>query len=257
MNKLSERITILTTTHLKASAHRLEPGYPGNHDRSNTSTSLIDFMISELYKSLDCYDIRHIISIDHDPSDRMSCDYLDNLNILATKYPNIEIIVTTTGIRDSIFNLIKSVQTDYYLWFEHDWQFMVNPNLRELIEIFDTNDDINYIRFNKRANIHMNCDTKLEQRNINVFNQNITLLATDGWSNNPYIARVSIWNTWFEYLNDTSTRKYVTIEQELQSYYRTHIERDGWHNAVKHWGVYIYGKFNDPKRVHHLNGKNL
>ena len=45
--ELKDRITILTTTHYKASAHRLHPNYPVNHDRKFTDTNLIGGVVCD------------------------------------------------------------------------------------------------------------------------------------------------------------------------------------------------------------------
>ena len=43
---LNKKVTILTTTHFKASAHRLHKTYPANHDRRFTHTNLIENTIN-------------------------------------------------------------------------------------------------------------------------------------------------------------------------------------------------------------------
>jgi hypothetical protein len=50
--ELKDRITILTTTHYKASAHRLHPNYPVNHDRKFTDTNLIGGVVCDLYEKM-------------------------------------------------------------------------------------------------------------------------------------------------------------------------------------------------------------
>jgi hypothetical protein len=251
---MNKKLTILTTTHYKASAHRLEHGYPGNHDRLYTHTNLIEYMITSLYNFLNEYDITHYISLDHDPADAGSCEYLENLYVLAEKYKNIKIIVTETGIRNSILNLVNSVETDYFLWFEHDWEFVKEVNLNTLIQLMDNNSDINYIRFNKRKNLTAVGDRILKEFNID----NINLCATNLWSNNPYIARTSFWkNTWIPLLVNNTGRQYVTIERELEIAYSNIISAIGFDRAVKTWGVFIYGKYGDTNVVNHLNGKTL
>lgn len=254
---MKEKLTILTTTHFKASAHRIQASYIGNHDRYNTSTDLILETIENLYKYLDTNEIRHIISLDHDPKDHGSCEYLNNLNKLTINYPNIEIIVTTDGIRNSIMNLINSVETKYFLWFEHDWQFVRDCKFKYLLDLMDSESNINYIRFNKRDNIIMNCDSELLERKFNVNDVDIVLCGTSGWSNNPYLGRLDNWkDQWMTYLHEMPKKdQHVTIEVELQNLYRGDISKLGFEKALDKWGVYIYDKRGASKVVHHTNGK--
>jgi hypothetical protein len=253
---MKDNLTILTTTHFKASAHILERGYPANHDRKNTSTELIEYMILNLYKKLNSNEIIHYISLDHDPKNEGSCEYLENLKLLSKKHPNIRLIITIKGIRESILNLINSVETKYFLWFEHDWEFNSNISLVSLLNLMDKYNNINYIRFNKRSNIISGVDSMLKQYNYKLNNETYNLCATNGWSNNPYLGRKDNWdNFWLKILNN-SKRKYVTIELELQNEYRKDINELGFDKAIEKWGVYLYGNINNKKTVNHLNGRN-
>ena len=95
---MKDKVTILTTTHYEASAHRLCKDYPGNHDRKYTHTNLIKGVIDKLYSKIDVSDLRHIVSLDHNPDSKGSNEYLDNLIKLSEEYENLEIITTTDGI---------------------------------------------------------------------------------------------------------------------------------------------------------------
>jgi hypothetical protein len=255
---MKEKLTILTTTHYKASAHRLDSTYRFDHSRSTTSTSLIESTIEKLYEFLGTRDICHYISLDHDPTDKGSCTYLDNLNKLLVNYPNINLIVTTTGIRQSIINLINAVQTEYFLWFEHDWHFKRDVNLIDLIQLMDNEKHINYIRFNKRQNIVLNCDSQLLEQTFNINDKTIYLCGTDGWSNNPYLGRTDNWKTvWMHYLENNLRKQHITIELELQEEYRRQIAKDSFQSVLQKWGVYIYDRLGAPQTVHHVNGKLL
>lgn len=248
---MKERVTILTTTHCVASAHRIQAGYPANHDRKNSKTDLIENTISTLYeynpKFREC---SHVISLDHNPNFESSVEYLNNLQNLKSKFPNVSVIVTEEGIFNSIRNLIHSVKTDYYLWFEHDWQFVKPVDFDNLINLFDTQKHINYVRFNKRSTIIAGCDTKLVNSNID----NLTI--TSGWSNNPYFGRSSFFKEKIDLLIDKKNKN-VTVEEDFQSMYRDDIKKLGMGEAEKKWGIYIYGKLNDTQVVKHLNGRVL
>lgn len=255
---MKDKLTILTTTHYRASAHRFDSNYKYDHSRSTTSTLLIESTIKKLYEFLGTTDICHYISLDHDTNDEGSCVYLDNLNKLPVDYPNINLIVTTTGIRQSIFNLINAVQTEYFLWFEHDWHFQRDVNLIDLLQLMDDEKHINYIRFNKRNNIVFNCDSQLVERSFNINNKTIYLCGTNGWSNNPYLGRTDNWKTvWMQFLKNNLGIQHITIELELQNEYRRQILEDSFESVLQKWGVYIYDRLGAPQSVHHVNGKLL
>ena len=254
---MNNKITILTTTHYKASTSKI-PGYPANHNRLYTHTNLIENIIQDLYSKIGCSDLRHIISLDHDENDEGSKIYLQNLKNLEDKYPNIEIITTTKGIYHSIKNLVENTKTPYYLWWEHDWKFIQPMNLNKLIKLMNKNKEINYIRFNKRPNITAGGDTKLWEYKKS---KEINLLGTTCWSNNPYFGRVSKMLEWYkmmknsEEIGEIDARYHPTIEVFLQSKLRDDVNIST-EEAEKNWGVFIYGKMNENKRVEHLDGKN-
>tara|TARA_B100000287_G_C20576600_1_gene758698 strand:- start:425 stop:1192 length:768 start_codon:yes stop_codon:yes gene_type:complete len=250
---LNKKVTILTTTHFKASAHRLHKTYPANHDRRFTHTNLIENTIKHLYKSINCVKLKHIISLDHDDNDVGSNEYLKNLNELSEKYDNLEIIYTTKGIYYSIKNLIEEVDTDYYLWWEHDWKFVKNMDLNKLVDVMDKYENINYIRFNKRKTVRANCDTNLWD--VSKYKE-INLTGTTGWSNNPYFGRKSKMMEWYDMMDNETSNFHPTIEVILQDKMREDIRKLGLEEAEKKWGVFIYGKINDEKLVEHLNGRD-
>ena len=93
---MKDKVTILTTTHFEASAHRICKDYPGNHDRKYTHTNLIKGVMDGLYEKIGISDLRHIISLDHNPDSKGSNEYLDNLNNLSEEYENLEIITVNS-----------------------------------------------------------------------------------------------------------------------------------------------------------------
>ena len=256
---MKDKVTILTTTHFEASAHRISKDYPGNHDRKYTHTNLIKGVMNGLYEKIGTNDLRHIISLDHNPDSKGSNEYLDNLNKLSEEYENLEIITTTDGIYHSIKNLTHSVETDYYLWFEHDWQFNEEIDLSKFVEIMEKYNHINYIRFNKRANVSTGSwgDKALwESPEIPEMN----LIKTTQWSNNPYFGRASKMKDWYKVLDEKISDGvdfHPTIELQLTRMYESHIHQYGIESANKEWGIFIYGKMGESARVHHLNGKDL
>jgi hypothetical protein len=252
--KIKNRITILTTTHYKASVVTNEDtNYPDYHDRKYTHTNLIKGVIDDLYSKIGDDNLRHIISLDHNPDSKGSNEYLDNLIKLSEDYKNLEIITTTEGIYYSIRNLINSTNTDYYLWWEHDWKFVNKINLNEFISLMDKNKNVNYVRFNKRENVVKAADTQIW---TTPHITEMDLLRTTCWSNNPYVGRKSKMKDWYKMMNETKEKFSPTIEQFLQGKMRSDIKSMGIDKASSDWGVFIYGNYNDSNMVSHLNGKN-
>jgi hypothetical protein len=250
---MKKRITILTTTHYRASAHRLLDSYGRNHDRKFTHTKLIEVVIKDLYDKIGSNDINHIISLDHDSNNDGSNEYLNNLLKLEKIYPNLKIIYTEGGIYDSIRNLINHADTDYYLYWEHDWEFVNNMDLNEFISLMDKYENINYIRFNKRHNVAVACDYNLwDTDDIPEMN----LLRTSGWSQNPYVGRKSKMLDWIKMMDETEEDFDPTIELFLQTKMRDDIKNMGIDRASDEWGVFLYGNLNDASTVSHLNGQD-
>ena len=252
--KLTDRVTILTTTHYRASAHRLHAGYPANHDRQFTHTDLIGGVIKSLYKRINCSNLKHTISLDHDENNDGSNEYLNNLNKLKDVYPNLNVIKTNKGIYYSIKNLIESVETDYYLWWEHDWEFKKNMSIQQFVDIMDKYENINYIRFNKRNTVRAACDSHLWE--ANTAKDDMKLTGTSCWSNNPYFGRKSKMMEWYDMMDKEESNFHPTIELLLQNKMRSDISTFGEKEVEKIWGVYIYGEIGGEQLINHLNGRD-
>lgn len=57
-----------------------------------------------------------------------------------------------SGLKWSFINSAEYIQTDYVLFMEHDWEFLVEINWEDVVQTMDKNDFIKKISFNKRAN---------------------------------------------------------------------------------------------------------
>ena len=243
---MKEKITILTTTHFVASTSKRK-GY----------TNLIKSTITDLYEKIWTNNLNHIISLDHDESNKGSVEYLNNLKKLEKEFTNLKVITTTKGIYYSIKNLVENSTTPYYLWFEHDWEFINEMDLLPFIEVMDKDKNVNYIRFNKRSTVQAGCDGKLWEYK----NPNMSLVGTNGWSNNPYFGRKAKMLEWYEKMDKSgeigsSDDKYdPTIEVYLQKHLRNDLSHSK-EKFLKNWGVFIYGKKGDSALVQHINGRN-
>jgi hypothetical protein len=183
-----------------------------------------------------------------------------------------------------MINSAKQIKTPYVLFLEHDWFFEIDINWNKLVDMMKQYAFINKISFNKRANEIMTkhpipfkkddpvvtnemvprlgipkfgCknDTHLE-RDDRLTNSEIKLLRALRWTNNPFLARTTMFQQWMGSIDDGKNDKTSRgVEEVLISRYRAECYANGWDETSNKWGVYIYGDFDDPRTVRHSNGK--
>jgi hypothetical protein len=154
--------------------------------------------------------------------------------------------------------ILGEVTTPYLLFLEHDWEFQ-DPeiDLENLIRVFDQNEMVNYVRFNKRKNIISNFDFILEKETSI---KDIDLIRTVAHSNNPHLVRVEKFRTeWLPIcLNDSHCQKMDSrgkafgIENPLFKQHMHDVRKMGFTHAQEIWGTYIFGQIGDPPRIKHL-----
>jgi hypothetical protein len=163
---------------------------------------------------------------DPNPNTKESKKYIQKLEDL---YGTVH---KTKSLSDGYVKAVKSSTSDYLFMLEHDWTF-IQPvdSLREIVQMMDEY-QITHLRFNKRSNKPVSCDSK-------------GLTEVDGkfcWttcvSNNPHIINRKRW-----------------IKEALP-YVRVVPTRGGIEGNLQSKGVAsaIYGPLNNPKKVHHLDG---
>ena len=188
------------------------------------------------------------------------------------------------GLKWLMINSAEQIKTPYVLFLEHDWFFEAEIDWNKLVELMDRYTFINKISFNKRTNEIMTkhpvpfkeddpvvtnelvprlgiprfgCknDTYMEY-DERLKNSEIKLLRALRWTNNPFLARTTMFQQWMNSINDGKTcRTSKGVEEVLISRYRSECYINGWDTTSNKWGVYIYGDFNDPRAVRHSNGK--
>ena len=142
----------------------------------------------------------------------------------------------------NILDLITKCNTDYFLFLEHDWIFIKKINVNNLLNLFELNKKINYIRFSLR-NIPGPWDTKTK------YIEELDLTSTNGFNNHPYISRRQFWN---DFLIDKLIRnKVLFIEDCIHKYMKNEREKMGLYIYKKQ----IYGNSsNDSICIKHLDG---
>ena len=243
---MNNRLTVVTTTHHTPSDRLGIKGY-----RPNTNTELLEYVWEKLCNKIDS-DTRWIICLDFNNWDDTDViEYRDNILKLKEKIPNID-LYQNRGWRENMIYGKNQVRTPYFLFWEHDWIFTEHAdfsNINEILDIMDTSNNVNYIRFNKRPNSAVNSDQyyytpkTIEDRQF---------VQTTGWSNNPHLCRTSFWNNIaFDSIlkNENVNPKHLSTENTLL----TTATSDTLDNNSD-WGIYLYGGHGHSQTVEHLDG---
>jgi hypothetical protein len=153
-------------------------------------------------------------------------------------------------------------QRDYLFLVEHDWEFCVDLDLVSLVQTFEEHDDVNYIRFNKRANIVKQVLTATKRVGGDLYllphrTSDVPLLHTPQYSNNPHIERMSKYREWCDIVaaNAVFTGRNGGaggFEHPLQEASLDDLKELGVEERNKRWGTCIYGKTGDPQTIKHF-----
>lgn len=190
----------------------------------------------------------------HDVNEKDTSDYYDQLNQLIKKFKNTELIM---GDKKFIINnkeysgeswgynilkLITRCNTPYFMFVEHDWIFVEHVNIEKLLNIFDANDNINYIKFNKRYGTG-------PFDFYTAYDKAVNLTRVNSFTNWPYISRKEIWiKEWIPKLIATNI---TTIEHNI------HYDITSLREIFLKWGLYIYGKIDDRPLIKHTDGRDM
>jgi hypothetical protein len=158
---------------------------------------------------------------------------------------------SSAGFRDVRLGMCEWFQHDYLFLVEHDWEFMLDIPLKEIVEDFDNHDHINYVRFNKRPNVPKEVLTATKRVGGDLYlirdkHTKTHLLHTPQYSNNPHIERMSKYREWCEYVkaNPVFAGKNGGaggFEHPLQEKSLDDLNKYGIEKRNEMWGTYIYG----------------
>jgi hypothetical protein len=201
------------------------------------------------------------IGFDKRNNREIDSEYENNLKQLKDIYPNLKVIVNASDTEDPIvtapqnfINLIDSVKTKYYLFWEHDWIFKRSIDLRPILKEMDSNDSINWIKFSQFPNNNTVVDFIPEQFKDENPSSTIPLIPTNRWSNNPYICRTSVFQDWWKTFVYPTDEEGGFVEGPLNVFLKYYMEKQGLEKAMKTFKCFIYGNWNDESIVTHLNG---
>jgi GR25 family glycosyltransferase involved in LPS biosynthesis len=180
---------------------------------------------------------------------------------------NIELDFITGGSLSSFDNLLKKITTPFFIFLEHDWVFL-NENKIDfltLLEVFKKHNFINAVWFSKDDNISRDSEISEDKnKNVTPFElekrvEELKLVTTCRWSNNPVMFRTSKMRFWFEEIVKKQTDGFIinglqSIEETLIYKYRKEISEHEWEEIRDNWGTFLYGNIGDGPFVAYTDG---
>lgn len=207
--------------------------------------------------------------------------YKRNLRSFSNKNGIKLFVIPNCGLRRAILYGLTKVETPYVAFIEHDWEFIKDIKTNLLLNIMENNGHVNYIRFNKGENKEDYYDTIVNEDD----SKPISLCRVSSYSNNPHIARLSIYKEWIKasrpslshiyrvlrltepkltlgYMKYVVKEKYINnrvqvsgyddVEAVLDMKYRFKIQKIGFDQAHSQMGIYLYGQKGAGPFVQHL-----
>ena len=257
-----KNITICIPTHCVKTERRGQWAGINNHVPSAPSSRMIEKIIEDIFSKTDLVIEECQINIGLDKRKNRHIDnvYESNLRTLLEKY-NGKLIVNESNIDDPIETapnnfkkLIDSVETEYYLFWEHDWILNKNISIKDILSEMNKSDKINYIRFSQNNTIPTEyvCFSLINE----VVSDLISLTPTLHWSNNPYICRTDVWKKWWINFIYPTDEFGGFVEGPMNVFYKFTISKMGEVEALNRFKCYIYGNIEDMALVSHLNGNS-
>ncbi len=178
----------------------------------------------------------------------------------------VEVVTSRTGITDSMKIALGKIKTPYFIFLEHDWVFLQKDriNFKKLTEVMDKYSFVNAVWFNKDDNQLRGFEicgdkngkiTPYERENRI---DELDLVKTIRWSNNPVIFRTSKMQEWFDKYVDNPTigvthQGQFNLEDNMIRIYRETIEQSDWEQIKDEWGTYLYGNIGEGQLVGHTD----
>lgn len=277
---LGSKLTILTVTHYSPLETYGELAPP--------TTGIVAKTVESVRENLrGAESCRHLLFYNY-PVRNERADaktYEENLAEFARQEGLVMYRTPNDSLRNTLAEAVERIETPYVLFVEHDWEFLAEIDLREVIATFEANEAVNHVRFNKYENAPAGWDSVVvEDRS-----KRIPLCKVDTYSNNPHVVRRAELETWLEradpdlsfwidlYRSDawpntvrsllslvlrSYARKYVLrkghtqylddVEVVLDKRYKAMVRQVGFPAAHAKMGTYLYGPKNAGPYVRHL-----
>ena len=212
---------------------------------SHPSIELVKETINSLLLINMPNDTKIILAHDYSDNNKYS-QYLQNLNNYVKYNNNITIVKCDRHrhLTGNIRNALKDVYSKYLLVVQHDLPFVKQIDIQKIIEDMNENQNIKYIRFNKRKNIKIGFDSVNDIFGEQQKQKNYIYTKTPAWSDNNHICLT-------QYYKDI-------IMKECPDGYPMESKFQGKINKKTHkkYGTYLFGELNHPKIIRHTDGRN-
>lgn len=251
---LKDDVTLIMVTHCTRRLKKFEAlSPPSNKLVTATYGSLLNVFGERIAAcpKLMCYD-HNPNGTERDTQYGLSIESFSRQNGFALQRYN------GAGLFNVLNQTIRSVETPYIFFVEHDWMFRGEGiSLPAVIEMMKDDPSINTIRFNKRVNCLNGQDFLMA---VDSNPRTYPLLRTSSYSNNPGIIRTDkLKNEWLpiceealRLVSDQLGGRAFGIEEILFKKYVQDIREIGFTKAHDQWGLYVFGGAGDPARITHL-----
>ena len=207
-------------------------------------------IIQETIESLELINMSHDteIILAHDYNNHINyIKYFEKLDDYIKSYSNIKIIKRKYHghLTGNIRNALPYVNSKYILVIQHDLPFIKMFDIQKVIYDMEENDNIKYVRFNKRKNIKIGFDAVNDLFGAQLKQENYTYTRTPAWSDNNHLCLT-------RYYND------VVMKECPDGCAMEHILHGKNKNEKMHkkYGTYLFGELNHPQVIKHTDGKH-
>jgi len=205
------------------------------------------FLLESFIRNVKCSDMfRYIVNVDvRNPK------YLDRLNRFLDRKGIQDLRINPYPAEmprahaETINYLFSRIESPHYFHLEDDWIFLERIDIDPLIELMQTHNQIDYIRFNKQRtrenawlyHISHQDIPKYQKMNRDLVINGINLVQTWVWAFNPSIARTSTVRSIIPIPPTASPEKYLC-----------HMYDKNFNTR----GAFIWGRIGDKAVVRHI-----
>lgn len=206
-------------------------------------------IIQETIESLQLINIpsNSKIVLAHDYSKNLNyIKYIENLNKYIEHYSNIKIVERKSHghLTGNIRNSLQDIHSKYILVIQHDLPFISKFDILKVIYDMEENDNIKYVRFNKRKNVKLGFDSQNNLFGLEQKQKNYIYTRTPAWSDNNHLCLTSYYNN----IVMKECPDGCAMEQKLH----TKIKDEETH---KKYGTYLFGGLNNQAIIKHTDGR--
>lgn len=145
------------------------------------------------------------------------------------------------------------VRTPFVLIYEHDWELLRPIDTTGILKTLAEHRIVRSVRLNKRRTREAALDFVLKP---DLTCRPVALVRTSAWSANPHFAKMSYYRRIIlPQIRERPGGGSYGFEEPCFARLRRDIVRLGFDRAHRRWGVFIYGRINDPPVIAHLDGR--